>query len=314
MPAAYPASGGAAILISRMDGQSLTWSGGNQYPDQTAFYWRGNIGGSIANTQPVVVNMFQADVFAVAASASTGNMRVYTNFGGASHTGTFLNFDSTFVVMGTTNNQPGTNKFYQAGNFGAFASVNDNGTLGSASGSINGCCDYAVLNGGATYWLNVNGHETDVSIRVGASANFLTGSSVVLLSTNAVAASIENLGFLVGAQQGATATLNCAYAVGGYQGYNPISSTGGVLKYIGHAGANSGPTIAYGVDLSLCTFTGNAYSSTGFAVSGNGDVSGKTFTPNSKPTVSGSRGGNAAVTSLLIALSAIGLITDATTA
>lgn len=298
--------------IPPFNADNITFSGSAQVSTQAGYYWRGNVNGTLTNPLGVWANVFQADSFAVTAQSSTGNTRVYTNLGGAGHVGGFLNFDSTLFINQTTGNGAGHSKFYQAGNVNARAVVNDGGTVSVSAGSLNGNCVYATLGSGATYWTQVIGEEMDLAIETGASAKFIVGRSIVLLSTNAVAASVENAGFLVSAQGGATPTIDCAYAVGGYQGFNPIAPAGGILKYLGHGGASSGPTITYGIDLSLFTFTGNAFASVGFSVNGSGDVAGKTFTPNSKPTVTGSRGGNAALASLLTALAAIGLITDST--
>lgn len=261
---------GAAYKLVR----DVSMAGSNQDPSQSVFYWKGNVAGTITNTQPVFANVMQADSFSVNAAAFTGVFRAYANLGGASHKGGFTNIDSTFLMNVKTGNVRANAAFYQAANFSANASANDSGTSGLSSGSLDGICVYAVLRAGATYWLNLQGQETDIAIQSGASAEYVVGNCVILEADNAVAASVENLGFLVGAQGGAVPTLDCAYAVGGYQGYNPLASTGGIMKYILHANVSGAPSIAYGVDLTNCTFSGNAFASAGFSVNGAGSISG----------------------------------------
>ena len=49
-----------------------------------------------------------------------------------------------------------------------------------------------------------------------------------------------------------------------------------------------------------------------WSVAQDGTVTAKAFVPTTKPTVTGSKGGNAALTSLMTALVALGLVTDTT--
>ncbi len=273
--------------IPPFDADNIVFSGSVQVSSQAGYYWHGTASGTVTNSQPIVVNAFHATSFAVnSGSGITGNTQVYTNLGGAGQVGPFNNFDSTLFVNSTTGNPKGGGLYYQAANINARATVNDNGDAGTAGGALNGMCVYSTLGTGATFWRANIGIETDIAIETGASANFVVGNSVVLLSTNATAAATENLGFMVGAQSGGTATLDCAYAIGGYQGFNPIASTGGILKYLGHAGASSGPTITYGLDVSNCTFTGPAFKTAGFQIDGSGVPTLPSFTVSTLPTAS----------------------------
>ena len=69
----------------------------------------------------------------------------------------------------------------------------------------------------------------------------------------------------------------------------------------------------YGLGISL-EYAGYLWANNGAPVKVDGNVGFYGTAPAAKPTVSGSRGGNAALDSLLTALAGLGLITNSTTA
>jgi hypothetical protein len=102
-----------------------------------------------------------------------------------------------------------------------------------------------------------------MSIENGASAFEMHGYSVVLLATNTVAPFVEGTGFSVGAQPGATATLQCAFCAGRFDGSNALSSTGTIIGILPQAFSGPGPSIATGSDFRLGTFSIGALATNG---------------------------------------------------
>lgn len=242
-------------------------------PAGSFIYGFGNVAGT-CSAGGCIAYRFGANSFAVntgSASRNVKNVQAYANFGGSNQVGGFNNLDTTLFMNAPTGNT--SNAFYQAFNSVAVSNVNDGGGSGTERGSLFGIGNQAKLLTGATSWLQVISAENDISIQTGASAKFSGGASVILLSDNAVAATIENFGFLVGAQSGAVATIDCGYCFGGYQGVNPLASGATLMAFRPNQGVGSGPTITAGIDLTLFTFTGNAFGSTGFSVNGSGAIS-----------------------------------------
>jgi hypothetical protein len=250
------------------------------------------VNGAYSGAQPTAVYNHFINAYAVDGS-STGsleNTRVYTNFGGSNQVGGFLNFDTTlFINTAITGDL--TNEFYQAGNVGAFATVNVGGTSGSPLGHLFGGATYARLESGATNWWSVNGWEHDLSIDSGASANLATGEQVVLLSTNAVAPTNGEVGYLLSAQSGATATVTCGFCITGYEGNNPFASSASLVALAPHGGSGSYPqaTITNGIDLNLIATTGFAWRGPNATstIDGSGNVTAPTYTPTGTTCSSG---------------------------
>jgi hypothetical protein len=242
--------------------QSLTISGPTS-PSTTAFYgYVGVVNGTLsgAGTYPTfyhMINQFNANT----QLGTAENTRIYTNFGGSSQIGGFINFDTTLFINNAITNDSG-NEFYQAGNTAAIAQVNVGGTSTAYLGHLFADGHYSVLRSGATYWWSVSGDEYDISINSGANANLADGVSVVLLSTNAVAPTFGDFpAFLVSAQAGATATITCGLCFTGYEGNNALAATASIisLQPKGAVGSYPQATIAYGIDLDLFAITSYAW-------------------------------------------------------
>lgn len=246
-------------IIGSFASQNLTMSGVGPSASNSLFRGFGNINGTCTNGG-CELYLFGANSYAVntgSASNTVTNTRVYTNLGGANQVGGFNNLDTTLFINQTTGNA--SNAFYQAFNSDAVANVNDGGGSGTERGSLFGTGNTAKLETGATSWIQAIAAENDLSIQTGASALYSGGVSVVLLNDNAVAATRENFGFMVSAQTGATATIDCAYCIGGYQGANPLAASASIMAFRPNGGAGAGPTITDGIDLSKFTFTGAAF-------------------------------------------------------
>lgn len=166
------------------------------------------------------------------------------------------------------------------------ANGNANGTAGAPNGHLFAEGLYCHLESGATYWSANSCSELDLGNDSGSSVNYSYGSSVVLLSSNAVAPSIEEMGYDINAQADAVPTISCGFCVGTYSGFNPLAASASIMKWTNHAGGEAnGPTITNGIHLSAFTFSNHAFDSPGFAVLPSGAVS--------TATLEGTTAGNA---------------------
>lgn len=181
---------------------------------------------------------------------------------------------ASLSINGTSSNlATDTLSYYVALQGQATASVNDNGTGGSAHGNLFGGFIQANLTGTATNYYAVTGLEVDTGIATGCSSAYLSGINSILLFSNTVASANPSHSFAAGMQANATVGWDIAYQVGGPNGWWPIKPTGAVLALRASIIAG-GPAMscAYGVDFSLGTFTSAAFKSTGFQVDGAGNV------------------------------------------
>lgn len=174
-------------------------------------------------------------------------------------------------------------------------------------GQVQGAIAAGISTASATTFYGVEGFEANISVRTGSVVFLKCTLASIANSDDAVqAVSQYDMGIGISGQTGSVAR-KVGIGIGNFAGAQPLNSASTVFKTFGAA------TVAHGIDISSYSFINDAFKSPGFSVSGAGDVAGKTFTPSSKPAVTGSRGGNAALASLLSALAAIGLITDSST-
>jgi hypothetical protein len=272
----------AAIGLSGNLAFSGTWTG-TSAPSNAAFYWKGSVTGTCDNTGQlcgaieIIVNNL-----GVTSAISTGGDQgsvfdLRGNAGGSGQNGPIAWSNEDMLFTATSNNG-GNNYYYTTARIAARASATDGGTLGSERGHLFALNPLCQLQGTATDWWEDSCQENDLSIATGSSARFTRGMAIVLLSTNAVAASIENTGILISAQGGALSTFDLGINIGGYEGWLPIASTGTVLGCRPHAGSGNcrdfgnNSTIAHGVDFTGLTFSSDAFKSTGFSVDGSGNV------------------------------------------
>jgi Collagen triple helix repeat (20 copies) len=183
---------------------------------------------------------------------------------------------STFQLLfeQQTSNVSNSLNFYCALSTTAIAGAPDNGTSGAPLGFLYGANPSASLNSGATHWAGVIGADIIAAIKTGASAVRRIG--VTLESQGNVAGSLIdaavdifanvsgipwNIGILFDDSQNINPTANGPY---------PIAAGGTLIK--GAFGSSTSVTLANGVDLSACLFSGAAFKSPGFSVDGAGDV------------------------------------------
>lgn len=225
-----------------------------------------------------------------AGAAAVRNTYLFTSVGGNAQTGGFTNFDSTMQL--TANTADTGQSFYVSANISAEANAVAGGTGGSPLGSVTGANITAALDANATNFRGLAGAEIDLRANSGSSYEFQTGLSVVLLSTNAAVPSLEAEGFLVSDQAngGGTNTLNSVITIGGYNGFNPLSSSATIITYYPHSGSGSYPqaTITDGIDLHLIAFTGKAFRGANdtFTVDGSGNVVAASYTAGASAGVS----------------------------
>lgn len=158
-------------------------------------------------------------------------------------------------VVLNANTSDTTNSYYNSGVFHTIMQANAGGTAGTALGSAFGAVAYGELTSGATNFLEVAGEEFDLEITAGASGQKLHGASIVLEASNAVAPSIEATGFAISGGGGA-ATIQCALCMGRYDGTNALSSDAVVVGFHPQLYTGGGPSIAFGDDYRLVTFSG----------------------------------------------------------
>lgn len=163
------------------------------------------------------------------------------------------------------------NVFYQTLNVAAQSEASMGGSSGTPLGSIVPLGMYSIANSGATNLLNVGGEEIDMAIHTGASAQNLTGYALILYTGNAVAPSGDSVGYYVGASTGVTPTLHDAFTVGTSTSHNPLSSSGGILRFILATG-DTEPTLGYGINISGPTYTGNTWNDGHVTISGAGAI------------------------------------------
>jgi hypothetical protein len=205
---------------------------------------------------------------------------------------------------------------------GVFSTTDPNGFKGGLFGGNS----QVVAFTGATAYAGVFGHEVDVGMSTGTSALAKAGVTIVQTSNDAVRGQFVDAGILFSNQGDRTAGTTLPgwkycilFGSATHDAPTGTDSTliGAVERSYGQVSGSTVPIRAqYGVDFSSVTFTsgGAAFKSPGFSVDPSGALTAQSFTPNTKPTISGSRGGNAALASLITALAGLGLVTDSTTA
>jgi hypothetical protein len=146
------------------------------------------------------------------------------------------------------------NNFYVSSNIWAAASANDGGGSGTERGSLFAINPQSLLNSGATNWVENSVQENNVAITTGASAKLMYGMKVIITSNNAVAASTDSGGYVVGIQAGGTNTLACGYCFGQNGGDHGIASTGSLIG----AAKTGTSAVNYGLDFGHMTFNNAA--------------------------------------------------------
>lgn len=166
----------------------------------------------------------------------------------------------------------GNSGIYTAGRFTAYTTANDNGTGGTPWGGILGLNAVGALYAGATNYDGVSAMEFDVLVQAGASARDKIGLSVVLLATDAVNGTRDDIGLTFNNQyaQGGGVGWLTGISFGRLGGAFPIAATG---TMIGAVSGNGTLLAAHGIDFSAVTFSSDFLKSVGFSVNGSGNVS-----------------------------------------
>ena len=217
-------------------------------PSTSEIYWNGTYSGICTSVAGCFANslIMSSTVDASASSNGLGNLQVQTTLNSSSVKGSIANFQSNLHFNATSGNS--TNQFYVSSNIWADTSANDGGTGsgGNARGSIFAINPQTLCLSGATNWVECSIDEHNITLATGASANLVYGMKVILASTNAVAATTDSAGFLLGIQAGGTNTLACGYCLGQNGGDHGIASTGAAF-----GSTSSGlSTIRFALDLS----------------------------------------------------------------
>jgi hypothetical protein len=208
----------------------------------------------------------------LSAASDAINTIIWTRPGGPNFTGNESNFEAYNEILEAP--ASGANPVYISGVINGVGSVNVGGNGGTYLGSNLALLGQCQLKGSATLWSANSCAEFDLENDAGTSVRISNGILLDLPPNHAVAAAIQNAGILVDRSSGALASLDCAFCVGGYQGYNPISSTGSLFAYVSHSGADPGETMAYGIKIDLPTYTTDAIKTPGFTVDPSGNMAG----------------------------------------
>ena len=172
----------------------------------------------------------------------------------------------------------GNSGIYTAGRLTAYTTVNDNGTSGTPWGGILGMNVVGALYTGATDYGGVGAVEFDVLAQTGTSTQDKMGLSVVLLATDAVNGTRDDIGLSFNNQyaQGSGAGWTTGISFGRLGGAFPMKSTG---TMIGATSGNGTLLAAHGIDFSAVTFSSDFLKSTGFLVDGSGNITTPKVTP-----------------------------------
>jgi hypothetical protein len=204
-------------------------------------------------------------------------LAIQYHFGGSSMIGGRQSLQCT-ASLTAPSSPSNSNRNYVAGLFYATAASHDNGTNtgAGAAGGVFALNPTATLSAGAINFLELSGGEVDFGMDSTASAQFMIGWSVVagynggqngLGSAALLSAGVSVSGII-------PRTLDAGFVVGDVNSGWPIKSSGALFKaWVQHAT----PTVAFGIDLLDCNFSGAAFRSPNFIVTGQGSVTGTQF-------------------------------------
>lgn len=220
------------------------------------------------------------------------------NFGGAFQ-GLAAGQQITLVMTSATSNPTPITSQYAGLGVTAQANTSDGGTGGTPKGSLTGINPFVDILGAVQNWNSITGGEVDVAALSGSTIAKKIGWEVVQVSTDAVSGSLENLGYALANQSGATG-WQVGLSFGNYDGFWPMTSSGTLIGCYAHGNTGSCGTTTNGIDFSNITFTGNPIKLTGFTLdnSGNETANSVTLAPSTSVpaiTVTGNSGSASAI-------------------
>jgi hypothetical protein len=198
-----------------------------------------------------------------------GALLIQHNYGGAAMIGgrNTLNVLSLFNVGASSASNNDHN--YQAGNFAWYGNQNDGGTDTGAGAKGGGFAlgGAAILDSGATNWLNVSFLEANVAVVGTATVQYKSLLQLASLPQDAVNGAVSDTMIGMSGQTGAIGWKN-GILFGAMNGQQPLATTGCIICTLGSS------TVATGLDISSYTITGNALKTPNFNVDGSGNISG----------------------------------------
>lgn len=192
-----------------------------------------------------------------------------------------------------------------------------NPALGYYRGSMFGGNDNVWLQGQATNYFMLVGREIDVWVQGSATLYSRIGLLINSFPSARQADGDADTAIMIVSQDNTAHNFKNGIMFGSTGNY--ANFTGALIKTTSRTIGGSAPlTVPVGIDFADATFGQAAFKSPGFSVDGAGNVAvGRAgfngAAPIAKPVVAGSRSDGTALASLLSALAAYGLITDATT-
>jgi hypothetical protein len=164
--------------------------------------------------------------------------------------------------------------FFTGGEFNAWSRANAGGTgltRNTAQGILTGSNPVMRLQSGATFFSAGTGAEIDFAGETGSSSKLVTGLLIVPLSTHAVAG-VDGLdsAIIIGAQQGATATLPYGLVFGFQQSQWPFDPSNPYASLItvqnGFNPSANPPVIAWGIDYLQLQATAGVFRAPGTSI------------------------------------------------
>jgi hypothetical protein len=221
--------------------------------------------------------MFTGDSDAVTFANTTHGMTlnymghtVSTNASGGRTThATFQNVSGTVTAGAGAYHVSGASEIRTEASFG--------GTAGAARGSIFARNEIAwVRNGSGPHLTQIFADEFDVAVEAEAQVLWKGGVKVVYLDEDARRGLQQDFAYSVGLQaSGKAPGVGIAYALGGVEGWWPLTETSHVMEGITEGGIINGPeaAIGAGIDFSnMARIRESAFKSIGFKVDGLGNL------------------------------------------
>ncbi len=191
----------------------------------------GGFYGTTTSTEIQAAYLFNTNSYDLNAASANGFQNAYfgINVDGSHARGNVSALVALVNVAHATSNRSTDPYFYTALAGNCFASANDGGTKARPSGNCFGGNTIVQIRPQAAFWNSAVGFEDDVEVQRGASALDVIGHQVVLTKNHAVAGTRANTAYAVTRQPGSSQGFNCAYCVGGPNGYWPMAANSDVI-------------------------------------------------------------------------------------
>lgn len=178
---------------------------------------------------------------------------------------------------GEDNGTSGASSYLVAGASFVRAYSGMGGAPGATKGNLFGRNDSAeAFNGVGAHLNSVFGNETDIGVGDEVRVLWKGAYKAVLWDTDAQRGLQEDFAYSIGMIGNGTAPgFGVGYAIGGVEGWFPLTETSAVMRPITGAGIAGGPSFSVGIGIDLSNLTRireSAFKSIGYRVSGSGTL------------------------------------------